>query len=232
MKQILSITITMLICSAVFCQDQLRIDVFPNNYKPVFECELPKADRIRDIQEGYPSDWIREEEYISTRLTLQGIEVLVAEGKNESFSMSQKEILAKATVGDDIIIDVVYREENAATNEPDKRHLSFELSVVPDSKALFPGGGSALDNYIQEQVISKLPAHGKTDLELVSFVFTVDRYGKTVDIEMKEFCPLMQVQSLIIDAISAMPRWEPAKDKIGESVPQEFQLRLGYMVGC
>ncbi len=232
MKHILSITLTMLICTIVYCQDQLRIDVFPNNYKPVFECELPKADRIRDIQEGYPSDWIRAEEYISTKLTLQGSEVLVAEGENESFSMSQKEILAKATVGDEIIIDVVYREENAATNEPDKRHLSFELSVVPDSKAIFPGGGSALDYYIQEQVISKLPAHDKTDLELVSFVFTVDSQGRTGEIEMLEFCPLMQVQSLIIDAINAMPRWEPAKDKIGESVPQEFQLRLGYMVGC
>ena len=223
---------TILTISAVFSQDQLSVDVFPNNYTPVFEWELPQAERIRDIQAGYPAEWIRENEYISTRLTLQGSEVLVAEGKNESFTQSQKALLAQASLGDHIIIDVSYREENAAKDQIDNRQLSFEISVVPDSKALFPGGESALDNYLQEQLINKLPVHDKADLDIVSFVFTVDKNGNTGDIQMKEFCPLMHVQSLIREAINSMPRWEPARDKIGESVPQEFQLRIGYMVGC
>ena len=141
-------------------------------------------------------------------------------------------MLAQASLGDHIIIDVSYREENAAKDQIDNRQLSFEISVVPDSKALFPGGESALDNYLQEQLINKLPVHDKADLDIVSFVFTVDKNGNTGDIQMKEFCPLMHVQSLIREAINSMPRWEPARDKIGESVPQEFQLRIGYMVGC
>ncbi len=232
MKHLIATTYIILVCSVAFCQDQLRVDVFPNNYTPVFEWELPKAEMIRDIQAGYPADWIREDEYISTRLTLQSKEVLVAEGKNEFFSQSQKALLAQASLGDQIIIDVTYKEENAAKNQTDNRHLSFELSVVPDSKALFPGGESALNNYLQEHIIKKLPVHEKSDLEIASFVFTVDKNGNIGDIQVKEFCPLMQVQILIMEAINSMPRWESAKDKIGESVPQEFQLRIGYMVGC
>lgn len=116
-------------------------------------------------------------------------------------------------------------EEDFFGEFPDEEELSFVFSIV-DTPAKFPGGESALKNYLSKNV--KTPAsakknnvHGRVVLSAI-----VKDNGKIVNVEVIEALD-PACDAAAMRALYDMPRWTPATLN-GEPVHSEIEIPVTF----
>jgi outer membrane biosynthesis protein TonB len=62
--------------------------------------------------------------------------------------------------------------------------------------------------------------------------FYVNKEGKIINPKVITTSGDKNVDQILIETISNMPNWNPAKDSNGVAVQQEFELHVGKMIGC
>ena len=228
----------LLIISFILLSISANAQMLNFNVSGMYKKSLPnesihQAKLLSDINPGYPKSWLSESDYISTemKITRDG-ESFIAKGKNENLSPHQLQILGKAGLGDDVEITVKYNKENAATKERESRTMNYVMTVMPDVEAEYVGGVDSLREYIKSNAIDKIRDLNGKEVESAVVRFTVDEKGHIVHITMNESSSDERVDAILQNALNAMPHWKPAHTANGKKVQQDFELRVGSLVGC
>lgn len=186
---------------------------------------LLDAKTMSDINPGYPTTWISE--YISTEIsTISDGKAMKAVGTNDILSTDQKNLLHNAGLGDNIIVDVDYKVANAVMGM-DTRHMHFELTVIPEVEAQFPGGHQHLSAYLEDNAIYKISEKDSKQMDPAIIKFTITETGEISNAQVFQSSKNSKVDKLLLDVINKMPRWKPAENSNGLKLKQEFEFIVG-----
>lgn len=155
---------------------------------------------------------------------------------NEELSPEQKSNIKRADLGSDISVVIQYKYKkqlgkNIAADKVIEGNLN--ITVVPETEAEFPGGNKQFTNYLNTAIFDKVSekiAFRYLPQSVVKFV--VDEKGKVGQVKMLRSSMDAKTDLQVIDAITKMPDWKPAKNSKGKNVGQEFTIPLGMPGGC
>lgn len=229
MKTTLITLLASLYFLAGFSQDP-RYQVRSKSSRPVTKVALDEAKLLSDFISGYPSNWISGYVSVEVQVNYNGV-VRKALSPNNILTAEQKEILAAAELGADLMIDVIYKYEESSYAETKQMRVS--MTVTPEVQAEFVGGQKQLSKYIEENVANKMPevSHGKFNGGLVSFI--INEEGEVVNIKISKTSGDPTTDRLFVEALKKMPKWNPARDAKGVKVKQDFIFNVGNAgAGC
>ena len=229
MKNCLIILILLVQITTGFAQD-VQYDVLGTYSSPVKKEALVEAKTMSDIYSGYPTSWITD--YVSAEIsaTCNG-KVIKAMSTNDVLSTEQKNILAIADLGTDIIIDVKYKHKNSVTNNIDLKKLHTSVSLVPEIEAEYIGGHNQMLQYLKDKVINSIPETTLKQLQLASVKFIVNEEGEIEHAQLSKTSEDQKIDNLLLEAINKMPKWKPAQGSNGLKIKQEFVFSVGNQ-GC
>ena len=105
------------------------------------------------------------------------------------------------------------------------------ITVLPKQSAEFSGGEQKLSAYFGTQVVDKLSSEwDRKKLERAVVVFTVSETGAVSNAAVTTSSGDKQIDSLLLEALKAMPAWKPAVNSGGVKVKQEVVIPFGE--GC
>ncbi len=229
MKNII-ISILLLCCSITSFSQGIWFEVTGIKSDVVSQEVLQTAKSMKDINEGYPSSWIKDSEYISTEISiLSNGKEFKASGVNDVFTEEQKSILAKADLFEEIIVEVKYK--NIGSGNIDIKTMNFTVTVSPKNEAKYCEGYEQLREYLTEAVIDKVPESSTLQKEGAMVSFTIDENGEIINAKIEKSSTEKKVDILLLNAIKNMPKWNPAETLDGTKLKQDFEFVVG-MNGC
>ena len=191
---------------------------------------IQKAKLVSDLIEGYPNNWITA--YISVEISSSCKSVKVnAVSLNDVLSVEQKNMLNKADLGTDIVITVKHNTKNSITNVLEKSEMNVTLTIIPEIEATYIGGYKSMIAYLKENGTAKIAAISTKQIQFASLKFTVNKNGKTDNVFLMKTSGNTEVDNVLVELITNMPKWIPAQNSKGADVNQEFEFTLGSMAG-
>jgi TonB family protein len=174
-------------------------------------------------------------EYVSVEIsTAYNGKTITVESSGDQLSAKQKSMLSVADAGAPVNIKIKFRYKNFVDEnlEVDREIKTgyLTLSVVPETEAEYPGGFKQLTDYLTYSVFSKLSkesAAHKIGDAVVSF--TVNEQGQVVNVRILRTSGDYDTDRIVLDAVSKMPAWKPAKNSKGINVKEEFNIPFGGM---
>lgn len=192
--------------------------------------KLDSAKTISDIRPGYSS--AETDDYLFTTIAVTGNgKVMKASSSNGALNDEQQNLLHRADVGSEIIMDIGYVDLGRGVGIPDVRTTQLKSSVVPETEAEYPGGNQELTNYLEEKAIHKISSTLAKEMKGVIITFTVTEAGEITNAQISESSEDPEIDKILLDVINKMPRWDPAKNAEGMKVSQEFIFTVGN-IGC
>ncbi|MBK9248104.1 MAG: energy transducer TonB [Ignavibacteria bacterium] len=213
---------------------EFRYDVHGSYERSINKFTLIGAKSISDIIPNYPSQWIKEYDFVEVKVTSKG-NTLKAAGKNLNLSTEQKNILHTADIGADVAISIGYIEKNAVTDTIQNATMLFQTTVIPDKEAEYHGGYQQLKEYLQENGINKLTDINSKDFKPVVVNFTVNEQGGISNAHIYRSSLNPKIDNTLIEVINKMPKWKPAETTKGVKVKQNFKFSVfgsGNGDGC
>ncbi|PHN08164.1 TonB family protein [Flavilitoribacter nigricans] len=186
---------------------------------------LQDAATLKDINARYREDWVAEYLSVAVASNCDGV-VRKAAGTNDRLTARQLEILKTAVAGCRIDVEVEYIPKNNLSYNP-PRKMDFSLRPVPVFEAKYPGGAPSLKDYLQKNVMDKVPGIAAGPVKLAKVRFNIDPKGQITDARVVKTSENAGVDKMVLDALCSMPDWMPAKDAQGMAITQEFELSLG-----
>jgi TonB family protein len=229
MKKILITPLLLLLFIAGFSQN-LDYGVHGKYLHPIKKETLEKAKFMADLIPYYPVWWIAGYESVEILATCDG-KAMMASGANDTLSTEQRNILSKAELGTDIILNIKFKSKNAVTDNIETGTMNYSATVIPETEAEYPGGNQQMTQYLKENAIDKIPEISSKQIQQTLVEFTVNEKGETANAKIIKTSGDSETDKLLIEAINKMPKWSPAKDSKGRKVKQEFEFSVGSS-GC
>lgn len=201
-------------------------------YAPVSitKTQLKAGNTLLDLNQKYKASWVKT--YLSVEIaTINNGKKRLALSKNDQLTMEQKENMYTADSGTEIAVTVHYMPENNLKHN-DPKEMYFTIFVEPETDAKYPGGSLQLQKYLQEKVIGKIPSGTFVDYDMTAVKFTVDKEGHIADVHIFWEFKDEKIEKLLVEAICAMPNWEPASYDTGKKINQQLVLIVGNMENC
>lgn len=198
---------------------------------PILKEKLNEVKTLKELNPGFPSSWISQYFSVEVSGTCNG-EVLAAKGKNATLSEEQLNILNKADLGSDIVVEVKYSPKNTLINEDNSRLIHFKYTVIPDTEAEFPGGYELLLKYLKDNTKELISPVNAKEFGYAAIQFTVNEEGEIMDAELSISSEDEQIDKSLLEVVKNMPKWNPAKNSQGVNVQQDFEFTIGNMIGC
>jgi TonB family protein len=207
---------------------ELSFDMKPRSIRPITKEKLESAKVLSDFIIGFPTNWIINYKLTEIEATCNG-KIMKAMGTNEVLTKEQKNILNSVDEGTGIIIHVKYKDKNAVTGKDVNNEMNVKMMILPEKEAEFAGGKQQMNNYLKENVITKMdgPTRRLFENTLATVVFTVNEKGEIINAKLSQPCGDIKTDKLILNAITKMPKWKPAENSKGINVNQEFEFRVG-----
>lgn len=186
---------------------------------------LQDAKTLQDIYARYRPAQVASYIAVEVSSACQG-QISKAVSADDALSPAQIGILKQADKG--CIIDVVvdYIPNNTLKDNP-PRKMSFSLTMIPIVESKYPGGSQQLKAYLKAQIIDQLSTAIAGQIPLAAVRFTINREGQVSDAHVFKTSGKETVDALVLEALSSMPAWSPAKNAKGMLIPQEFEFRIG-----
>ncbi|MGB0881960.1 MAG: energy transducer TonB [Vicingaceae bacterium] len=194
--------------------------------KAITQEKLNNAKTIADIIENFPSNWISGYNSVTVSSSVNG-KIVEEHGKDENLTVAQKELFNNAS---SILIIVQYQKENNS-GEIQNRQMNVPFVVTPEKEAQFIGGYDRMIEYLKENSLAKIDAKGFAHLPQPTISFIVSKEGNVEKVTLKETSRDKEIDQLLIEVVKNMPQWNPAVNKNGEPIEQEFSLNIGQN-GC
>ncbi len=193
----------------------------------------PQGEGYRYPQQKYME--LVDVVYTEITATANG-KILTAQSNSEKLSAEQESLLASATPGADITLKLRYMYKDKRKDSYGKRDYAVEgstkLTLLPQVEAQFPGGREELNAYFADKVIYKLPEVSlKERVERAIVKFTVAEDGKVIEARLERSSGDEAVDQLLMQALYAMPQWQPAVNANGVRIKQEVLIPFGFE-GC
>jgi len=198
--------------------------------RPISLEKLRKAKTLGDIIPYYPTTWI-------TNYTLTEIQVVsnskdvIATSLNDVLSIEQINLLSSSDLADEIFISVKFITENDVSKKIENREMNVSFTVIPEIEAAFIGGYEQLIAYLIENSNDKISASSKDQFEPSTILFVVSENGEIEDVDLIKTTGNAEIDILLVELISNMPKWKPAENATGSKVEQQFVFNFG-MFGC
>lgn len=218
--------------SAELLRNYFRYEVYPVHTPahPASRSSLSQAKLMSDLIKEYPSSWVSN--YISTEISVQSNgKIKKAAGVDGTLSTEQRALLEIADVNTKVTIKVQYKQENSATRKIEINNLNYLIVVIPDIQAEYPGGTTALKQYLKTNVVDRISDADLKGLREGSVEFTIDEKGQVEALQQKETTGNPTVDQLLLKVIQEMPQWSPAKNAKGVSVKQRLEFAAGGIFG-
>ncbi len=232
MKTIFTLILSMILIQGI---SQNPRDVFAGRYiPPVSNESLKNARMLSDVIPDCPKHWNEIIDIVSVKIlaVCEG-EARLAESKTEKITRDQYDVLNLADVGTDISIQIEFKWKDANSARADNGSVikmnEFKLAVVPVTEAQYPGGARELKEYLENNIASKLPKATKERPVIpgATAVFTIDENGEVSGVKiLNKFPADPEVDKLLLEGLSKMPKWKPALNSKGEKVKQEFKYGI------
>jgi TonB family protein len=162
--------------------------------------------------------------------------VMTSKSTNCILTNEQKSILNAADPGSDIHIKIRYKFKNQGSISTydlgQIKEGDYTVTVVPATEAEFPGGFAEITNYLVKNFFDQLSdksSFSRNPPPVVAFVVNED--GHLSNIKIARSSNSSKVDKLLLDAISRMPQWKPAKDAQGKNIKMLYTIPLGRE-GC
>ncbi len=210
-------------------------------YISVSKTQLSKAIKLEDLRNNYNKlhleykpAWV--EKYISVEIQVcQDGEIKKAIGTNEQLNSEQKDLLANADFDKEIQVKINYwPKNNLLHNEP--KVIDFSFSVDPDKNATFPGGTSALNQFLETNVIRNIPAASFKNYDMSAVEFSIGPSGDVTQASIfgaeYQAGKYDAINQQLLAAVRNMPRWQPATYTDGTKIAQAFVLTVGSAENC
>ncbi|MCW3085842.1 MAG: hypothetical protein JWP12_3208 [Bacteroidetes bacterium] len=177
-------------------------------------------------------------EYVSIEISAFSKGKLVsAQSKDEQLTEAQKNMLSSLESDADINIKIKFKYKNYVDENRDVdlaiKEGNLTVAVIPETEAQYPGGFKQLTTYLTEAVFKKLTEQSAAhNIAYATVKFTVNEQGHVANAYLLQTSGDYATDKLILDAITKMPAWKPAKNAKGVSVKQEFSIPFGEGGGC
>ena len=238
MKNLFTTLILLLLTFPSFSQG-LSFDIFGTLTNPYADPylivtldSLEEAKTINDLSRGYRSSWVE-------RFNAVEVSSSCTDGSKKAISTSdsltpeQLAIFRMAETGCKVDVDIDYIPANNLKDNP-PRKMNYSFKMIPIFEAKFSSGYQGLRTYLQEKVIDKIEKTRFEQIKLATVKFNISEEGKVTDAHISETSKDEQIDTLMLEAICALPNWSPAKNAEGQNITQEFEFSLGtsLIYGC
>ena len=202
------------------------------NYPPLSTTKekLKGATTLVDLHRNYKPSWVKEYYSVEIMATVQGEEKKEM-GKNDTLTQAQKDLMLSIDEGTHIAVKVNYLPENNL-KQNEAREMDFKFLVNPDKEAQYTAGQEALNQYLKEKAIDKIPNGTFVGYHLAAYKFTITKEGQIADAHVFWSADNEKVDELVLEAICDMPKWQPATYANGVKEKQEWVLMIGNMESC
>ncbi len=222
----------LLFAISTFAQD-LKYELNAKHINPIKKDQLAAAKVMSDIILGYPKSWILG--YVSVEVS--GVcngKPVSAKGTNEKLSKAQQTILNNADLGSNISITIEYKCKNAITGEPEISNMHYKTTYTPDVEAQYVNTSKTMMDYLNDNIITKIPEEISKQLKSAIVNFTINEEGKIDNAKISRTSGDVSTDNLLLEAINNMPNWKPAENSNGVKVKQNFEFILGGKLvgGC
>ncbi|PHS03633.1 MAG: hypothetical protein COA88_15490 [Kordia sp.] len=199
--------------------------------RSVTKGKLQKAQVLSHFIEGYPTNWISA--YISVEISSRrnGFEANLF-SDNNILSNAQKKLLANIDLDTEIVVKVKYNIKNAITHALEESEMNVSLTVIPEVEAEYVGGYEKMITYLKNNSIDKIGIISNMQVQSSVIKFTIGKNGKANNVKLNKTTGNTEIDALLVDLLDNMPKWNPAKNAKGKSVPQQFEFKIGGMGGC
>lgn len=231
--------------SPAFCRyltlptrQQFLLDDRLNRKKLFFASAIRPLGSYLERRQYLQKDFDRIVQYeLVEVITTQSGKVKSARGSTEKLTTEQRVLLLSADPESIIKIKIrfVYKTptENAPEAKSETNEGAFQVRLVPDSEAQFPGGEKPMISFFQDEVSAKIARIGTGEFPgATRVVFTVNEKGRVENVGIPKASADPKIDKIILEAINGMPKWKPAKNSKGQSIKQEFQFSFGQNYGC
>lgn len=232
----ISVMVVFSSASMVYLKDSPLMESLPYEVSKVYpyitvtKQKLNTATTLKDLNPHYKPSWVRT--YLTVEVIAhQNGTLKKVTNNSHQISAAQKNLMKNADVGTAVSIKINYIPENTLKENP-ARDMEFSFVVEPDNDAKYQGGTAALNTYLKQKVIDKIPNTLFTGYKLAAVKFTIDETGNIQQPELAQSSEDETIDALLLSAIRNMPKWKPASYNNGLAVKQEFALMVGNMESC
>ncbi len=208
-----------------FSLPEINYDIYGSFGRPIKDVVLVSPKNMDELIAFYPHDWIVKHESTQITVNHNGKKQTV-EGKNDTLTKEQIQLLHNAAIGDQITIIVNYKSKNSISGNLENSKMNVRYTVMPDMEAQCSVDNKELRKYFHEKAIDKLPSDfSKRNISPI-LVFTVNENGDVSEAKITNPSGDEKIDKLLLDAVYNMPKWKPAQNAKGTKFKQEFIFRL------
>jgi TonB family protein len=229
MKKLILTPLFFLLILTGFSQD-LSYSVQGKYAHPIKKEKLNSASIIGDIIPDFPVNWVMSYVSVEILATTDGKTNTALSG-NDTLSKEQKNILQSTDLGTEIVINIKYKSKDNFTGTIETNKMHYSTTIVPETEAEYSGGYPKMAQYLKENAIDKISESTAVQIKQAVVGFTVTDKGEIANAEISKTTGDPEADQLLLDAITNMPKWKPAVDSKGKTVPQEFEFSVGNE-GC
>ena len=146
---------------------------------------------------------------------------------NEVLTSEQKRILSIADMNSDIAVNIDYKRKNSITGDIEISKMNYVSTLVPNVEAEYVGGKERMNQYLKENLVSKISTIDNLKMIFAAVRFTIDEDGEVINAKISQTSKDEKTDKLLLQAINNMPKWKPAEDSNGKRVKQEFEFSIG-----
>ena len=204
-----------------------------NRSHPAFSItkeKLKQAQTLTGLNKHYKASWVRAYNMVEVLTSHKG-QIRKTVSENDILTQQQKQAMNTADIGTAIAVKVRYIPKNNLKHN-DIKEMNFTFSVEPENEAQYPGGPQALNQYLQETTINKIPDGIFTGYKMAAVKFSINEKGQVTDTHLFWPSEDEQTDQLLLNAVRKMPNWIPASYTDGTKVKQEFALAIGNKESC
>lgn len=205
---------------------ELQFRIESRHQVPIIKEKLVAAQTMGDFSTGFPSNWIKSYESSEISTIHNGTKV-TATGKNVIFNKEQKALLKTVKHGDDVDVTIKYKQKSTGKDSNNIRTMHFIVTAMPKFEASFKGGSTMLRQYFEEKAMSKIRKVYKDESKTITVKFTINKQGLPINIKFLESTGQSEIDSMLLETVQKMPKWNPAKDQYGKTQNQDFVVILG-----
>lgn len=231
----LSLTFLLFLSLQLSAQDNLGFEIsyeITQVYEPLSlnRTEVENAESLADLHRFYKSEWVKEFHDVKISAVVDG-NLVSASSDSDELTAEQKKLINEADFGTYLNVHMDYLPDNTLKNNEPKV-FDFSFRVNPEQEASFKEGELALKEYLNENVIEKIPATYFEEHNITAVNFTVDTSGKVVDVYIVDAPRTEAIEEMLLESVCNMPDWIAAQYADGTKVDQDFVLMAGDKRSC
>jgi len=195
--------------------------------KPVSKEIVNEAQTLADLIPNFPVRWIETYDWVAVSV-VNGSDSATVIGKTFELSAEQQALLQSSTINDVISFDIGYFYLNAVSEELENRVMDFNVFVMVDQHAEYPGGLRELKHELDQSFSFDLDQQ----ITLPATIqFTINKNGYASDIAVTGSSGNSALDDFLVESLQNMKQWKPAQLHDGTTYPQQFELTFGES-GC